>query len=318
VSTSPPSAGRRRWPWLVAAALALVVLVVVVARVVRFSDAGEAFVGTYSGAAPQPPGVPVGFAAWAAWQHGLNALFLLLTVRSGWRLHRAERPSTFWTRRNDGRLRTRNAPIRIAIDLWSHYVADTLWVLNGVLFVVLAAVSGHWARIVPTDWAVVPQAVSAGLQYASLAWPTEDGWVNYNALQQLSYFAVVYVAGPIAILTGLRAAPGFAARLRFLDARFPVPVSKRVHWATMWFLVAFTAVHVFLVLATGAVRNLDHIYAVRDDQSWAGVIVFAISLVLTAALVAVLRPPVVRWVAARTGTVLHRPPRAPRTPPAPR
>jgi thiosulfate reductase cytochrome b subunit len=312
VSDATATAARRRWPWFVVGALVLAVLVVLVARVVRFSEVGEAFVGVYTGEAPQPIGVPVGFPAWAAWQHGLNAVFLLFTVRSGWRIHRAGRPSTFWTRRNDGRIRTRNAPIRIAIDLWSHYVADTLWVLNGVLFVVLAAVSGHWARIVPTDWAVVPQAISAGLQYASLAWPTEDGWVNYNALQQLSYFVVVYVAAPIAVLTGLRAAPGLAARLRFLDARVPVRRAKQVHWWTMWFLVAFTAVHVFLVLATGAVRNLNHMYALRDDSSPAGAIVFAVSLLLTAGLVAALRPPVVRWAAARTGTVLHRPPRPPR------
>jgi thiosulfate reductase cytochrome b subunit len=311
VSDATATAARRRWPWFVVGALVLAVLVVLVARFIRFSEVGETFVDVYPGEAPQPAGVPVGFPAWAAWQHGLNAVFLLFTVRSGWRIHRAGRPSTFWTRRNDGRIRTRNAPIRIAIDLWSHYVADTLWVLNGVLFVVLAAVSGHWARIVPTDWAVVPQAISAGLQYASLAWPTEDGWVNYNALQQLSYFLVVYVAAPVAVLTGLRAAPGFAARLRFLDARFPVKRSKQVHWWTMWFLVAFTVVHVFLVLATGAIRNLNHIYAVRDDDSPVGLIVFAVSLLLTAGLVAALRPPVVRWFAARTGTVLHRPPRTP-------
>ncbi|WP_375388755.1 cytochrome b/b6 domain-containing protein [uncultured Amnibacterium sp.] len=301
---------RRRWPWFAAALLVLAVVVVVIARVIRFSEVGEAFLEVYPGHAPQPAGVAAGFPAWAAWQHGLNAVFLLFTVRSGWRIHRGGRPSTFWTRRNDGRLRTANPPIRIAIDLWSHYVADTLWVLNGVLFVVLAAVSGHWARIVPTDWAVVPQAISAGLQYASLAWPTEDGWVNYNALQQLSYFLVVYVAGPIAVLTGLRAAPGFAARLRPLDRWFPLRTAKTAHRWTMWFLVGFTVVHVFLVLATGAVRNLNHMYAVRDDQSPAGVIVFAVSLVLTAGLVLALRPPVVRWFAGRTGTVLHRPPRA--------
>ena len=313
---APAARSRTRWPWLAAAGVVLIVLVVVVARLVRFSGAGAAFVGAYSGAAPQPVGTPVGFPAWAAWQHGLNAVFLLFTVRSGWRIHRGGRPSTFWTRRNDGRIRTANAPVRIAIDLWSHFVADTLWVVNGVLFVVLAAVSGHWARMVPTDWSVVPQAVSAGLQYASLAWPTEDGWVDYNALQQLSYFLVVYVAGPIALLTGLRAAPGLAARLRFLDRRVPLRATSTIHWWTMWFFVAFTAVHVFLVLATGAVRNLNHMYAVRDDQSWAGVAVFAVSLVLTLALVVSLRPSVVRRVAGLTGTVLHRSPKAPRTPPA--
>lgn len=310
VSTGVAPAAHRRWPWLVAAgAVVLVVLVVVIARLIRFSPAGEAFVGTYSGAAPQPAGTPVGFPAWSAWQHGLNAVFLLFTVRSGWRIHRGGRPSTFWIRRNDGRIRTANPPIRIAIDLWSHYVADTLWVLNGVLFVVLAAVSGHWVRIVPTDWRIVPEAVSAGLQYASLVWPTENGWIDYNALQQLSYFAVVYVAGPIAVLTGLRAAPGFAARLRFLDARFPLRLTKTIHWWTMWFFVGFTVIHVFLVLATGAIRNLNHIYALRDDQSWVGAAVFAVSLLLTGALVLALRPPVVRRVAALTGTVLNRPPK---------
>jgi thiosulfate reductase cytochrome b subunit len=302
---------RRRRALIALGVVVLAVLVVVVARLVRFSGVGEAFVGTWTGAAPQPAGTPPGFPGWAAWLHGLNAVFLLFTVRSGWRIHRGHRPSTFWTRRNDGRIRTANPPVRIAIDLWSHFVADTLWVLSGVLFIVLAAVSGHWVRIVPTDWAVVPQAVSAGLQYASLDWPTENGWVDYNALQQLSYFAVVYVAGPIAVLTGLRAAPGFAARLRFLDARFSLRTAKTIHFWTMWFLVGFTAVHVFLVLATGAVRNLNHIYALRDDQSWAGAVVFAVSLLLTGAVVWALRPPVVRRVAGWTGTVLHRPPKAP-------
>lgn len=316
MTAAAPPASRRRWPWIVAAVVVLAVVVVVAARLVLASDAGRAFLATYSGAAPQPATTPAGFAAWTAWAHGLNAAFLFFTVRSGWRLHRGERPSTFWTRRNDGRIRTRNAPVRISIDLWSHYVADTLWAVNGVLFVVLTLTTGHWQRLVPTSWSVVPQAVSAGLQYAALQWPTEDGWVRYNALQQLTYFGVVFVLGPIALLTGLRAAPGLAARLRFLDARLPLRTAKRIHWWTMWALVAFTAVHVFLVLATGAIRNLNHVYALRDDQSPAGAIVFAASLLVVAGVAAALRPPAVRRLAARTGTVLHRPPRAPRTPPA--
>ena len=311
MSALPASRRSRRRAGALVGLFLLAIVVVVVARLIRFSPAGEAFLTAYSGLAPQPATTPVGFPGWVAWQHGLNAVFLLFAVRSGWRLHRAERPSTFWTRRNEGRIRTRNPPVRIAIDLWSHYVTDTLWAVNGVVFVVLAAVSGQWLRIVPTDWAVVPHAVAAGLQYAAFDWPTEDGWVRYNALQQLSYFLVVYVAGPVALLTGLRAAPGFAARLRFLDAPFPLRTAKRIHWWTTWFFVAFTTVHVFLVLATGAIRNLNHMYAVRDDGSPAGLIVFAVSLVLTAALVLALRPSAVRWFAARTGSVLQRPPRRP-------
>lgn len=299
----------RRWIVAVVVLVVAAVAVVLVARLIRATPAGTAFVHAYPGAAPLPAGAPVGFPAWLAWQHGLNALFLLLTVRSGWRLHRADRPTVFWTRRNDGRIRTANPPVRISLGLWSHYVGDTLWVLNGVVFVVLLLATGQWMRIVPTDWAIVPAAASAALQYASLDWPTTNGWIDYNGLQALSYFGVVFVAGPVAVLTGLRLAPGFATRLRMLDRVLPLRLTKRIHWWTMLVLVAFTAVHVFLVLATGAVRNLNHLYALRDDGSWAGAIVFAASLVATALVLLALRPRLVRRAAAATGTVLDRPPR---------
>jgi thiosulfate reductase cytochrome b subunit len=299
----------RRSALAVAAFLVAALAVVLIARGIRATGAGTAFVAAYPGAAPLPAGAPVGFPAWLAWQHGLNALFLLLTVRSGWRLHRAERPATFWTRRNEGRIRTANPPVRIALGLWSHYVGDSLWALNGAVFVVLLLATGQWARIVPTDWAIVPAAASAALQYASLDWPTTDGWIDYNGLQALSYFGVVFVAGPVAVLTGLRLAPGFARRLRGLDRVLPLRLTKRVHWWTMLVLVGFTAVHVFLVLATGAIRNLNHLYALRDDGSWAGAAVFAASLVATALVLLVLRPSLVRRTAAATGTVLERPAR---------
>lgn len=306
-----PAAARRVTArrWLVALIVVLIgaVAVVVLARLVRASPPGAAFVAAYPGAAPLPADAPVGFPTWLAVQHGLNALFLVFTVRSGWRLHRAERPTAFWTRRNEGRIRTAGPPVRITLDLWAHYVADTLWVLNGAVFLVLLFVTGQWVRIVPTDWAVVPAALSSGLQYASLDWPTTNGWIDYNGLQALSYFAVVFLAGPIAVLTGLRLAPGFAARLRPLDRVLPLRLTKRIHWWTMIFLVAFTLVHVYLVLATGAVRNLNHLYAVRDDGSWAGVLVFAVSLALIAAVLLALRPSLVRRAAARTGTVVERP-----------
>jgi thiosulfate reductase cytochrome b subunit len=297
---------------LVVAVVVLViaaVAVVLLARLFRATPAGTAFVHAYPGAAPLPTGAPVGFPAWLAWQHGLNALFLLLTVRSGWRLHRADRPAVFWTRRNDGPIRTANPPVRIPLGLWSHYVGDTLWVLNGVVFVVLLLTTGQWMRIVPTDWAIVPAAASAALQYASLDWPSTNGWIDYNGLQALSYFGVVFVAGPLAVLTGLRLAPGFAPRLRMLDRVLPLRLTKRIHWWTMLALVAFTAVHVFLVLATGAIRNLNHVYALRDDGSWAGAIVFTASLVAIALALLVLRPRLVRRAAAATGTVLERPAR---------
>ncbi|MFP3802940.1 oxidoreductase, partial [Paraburkholderia sp. SIMBA_027] len=71
--------------------------------------------------------------------------------------------------------------------------------LNGLIFIVLLFATGQWLRIVPTNWDVFPNALSAGLQYASLNWPLENGWNNYNRLQLLTYFLTVFIAAPLAI-----------------------------------------------------------------------------------------------------------------------
>jgi hypothetical protein len=65
-------------------------------------------------------------------------------------------------------------------------------------------------------------------------------------------------------------------------------------------------VHVFLVLATGALRNLNHMYAGRDDQSWIGFIVFAVFLALCVGAWFALRPVVLRMIAGTMGTVGRR------------
>lgn len=65
---------------------------------------------------------------------------------------------------------------------------DVLWLVNGLVFVVLLFVTGRWARIVPTNWDIIPNAISAAVQYLSLDWPIEGGWTSYNALQLIAYF----------------------------------------------------------------------------------------------------------------------------------
>jgi len=69
-----------------------------------------------------------------------------------------EAPRGHWTRNNSGRLRTKNPPKKITLELWLHLTLDALLVLNGVVFLVLAFATGHWVRIVPTSWEVVPNA----------------------------------------------------------------------------------------------------------------------------------------------------------------
>ncbi|MDJ0339915.1 cytochrome b/b6 domain-containing protein [Cryobacterium sp. PH31-O1] len=295
-----------RLAWIVPALLVALALAVFAATGLSALPSVESFMRSYPGVSTQPAAVPIGIPAWLAWQHGLNAFFILFVIRTGWQVQRTHRPSIFWTRTNTGRFRTKNPPIRITLELWQHIVFDTLWAVNGIVFYVLLFATGQWLRIVPTNWDVFPNAVSAGLQYASLDWPTGAGWLYYNALQLLSYFAVVFLAAPIALVTGLRMSPGLSARLRPLDRVFPLPVARKLHFATLIFFVAFIVVHVLLVLTTGARANLNHMYAARNDDGWLGVWIFVAALLVTAAIWLGARPAVVRAIAARSGRIIHR------------
>jgi hypothetical protein len=130
--------------------------------------------------------------------------------------------------------------------------------------------------------------------------------VNYNALQLLTYFATVFLAAPLAVFTGIRLAPGLSVRWRRFDKAFPLPVARVIHFVVMIWFVAFTVVHVGLVLLTGPLRNLNHMYGLRDDESWVGLAVFVVSLVVIAVAWALLRPPRLDTVAELTGSVKRR------------
>lgn len=296
--------GRRRWETVavvVVSAAVLVVLVVLAAQWVRGLPAVQAWIERYPGSTDLPATAPVGIPAWLAWQHFLNAFFLVLIVKTGWTIRSGRRPAAYWTRKNTV-LRTRRQPKRISLDLWLHLSLDALWVANGVLYLVLLFASGHWMRIVPTTWEVLPNAASAALQYASMDWPVEDGWVNYNSLQVLAYFVTVFIAAPLAFISGLRMSPLWPESAR-LARIVPIRAARAVHFPVMLYFVLFTIVHVTLVLATGALRNLSHMYAASETTTWVGIALFAGSLALMVLAVIAARPLILRPIAALTGRI---------------
>ncbi|GAA1503797.1 thiosulfate reductase cytochrome b subunit [Agromyces terreus] len=293
---------RRLVGWTTLISVVAVVVIVLVARWLRQSPAGEDFIAAYPGIVPPPEGTPVGIPAWLGWQHFLNTFFLVLIVRTGFQLRSKQRPPGFFTRDNSRWPRTKRAPRRLGIFLWLHLWLDAFWVLNGVLYLVLLFATGQWLRIVPTDWAVVPNALSAALQYASLDWPTENSWVVYNSLQQLAYFAVVFVAAPLAILTGLRLSSVWPPEGRLARA-VPERLARAVHYPVMLFFLVFTFVHVVLVFTTGALRKLNQMYTARDADDWIGLVVFAASVAVIAVAWVLAKPPLLKRIAAKGGTV---------------
>lgn len=307
ITASAPASGRPRPPWTqaIAGLLGAAALGILAGAAVAFvrallsfpfmQDFLAAFPGEYDPAVAVEPG----FAPWVNWAHFFNVFLMVLIIRSGLRIRTEKRPTAFWTPRGDPKG-------KVSLTIWFHQALDILWLVNGVIFVVLLFVTGHWARIVPTSWEVFPNALSAALQYVSFDWPTEHGWVNYNSLQQLAYFVTVFIAAPLAAATGFRMSGMWPKRAEKLSKAYPIEWARALHFPIMLYFVAFIIAHVALVFLTGFLRNLNHMYASSDAVSWTGFWVFVASMVVIAVGWVAARPLVIAPIAKLFGSVSGR------------
>jgi thiosulfate reductase cytochrome b subunit len=317
--------GANRWLnllWLIPIGWALLLFAVAIARHLRGLPAVQEFVRLHPGtgfATPFATAMPV----WLRAQHFLNLFFRTFIIRAGlqiladhprlyWTRHSTpgqewlrlqhEVPSTpLWTAKQDSITLPKHLGlpgIRHSIGLarWWHLGIDTLWLANGLVFYVLLFATGEWRRIVPTSWQVFPDAASVLLQYLSLDWPPNDGWVAYNGLQIFAYFITVFVAAPLALVTGLGMSPALSTRFHGISKRLSIQTARSMHFLVLCWFLFFILIHVTLVFTTGMLQNLNHIYAGTDAKDWLGFGIFAAS----AAIVAL------AWVAA-TPLTLRRP-----------
>ncbi len=273
-------------------------IIVLAARGLTTFQAVRDFLDRYPGEYELPEFVDPGFPAWARWSHFLNFFLMVLIIRSGLLVRQQQKPDAFFTPKKGGK--------KVSIYLWMHTSLDVLWLLNGLVFVVLLFASGHWARIVPTSWEVFPNAASAMLQYLTLEWPHENGWVNYNSLQQLMYFTVVFIAAPLAAITGVRMSEWWPKDAEKLNRLYPAPLARAIHFPTMLFFVLFIIIHVFLVFTTGALKNLNHMFVGTPEPSWLGFWLFTAGLIVTAAVTWAARPLVLAPIANLFGRVSER------------
>ncbi len=318
--------GRSRWfnlLWLLPIGFLLLIILVAVAKGLRGDAFMQRFIRRYPGTdVASPPAGTVGFPAWVDLQHFFNLFFMIFIIRAGvqilsdhprlyWTRHstpgrdwfRIQRPvpdDPLWTAKQDsislpGQVGLPGLRHSIGLARWWHLSVDALWLLNGVVFYVLLFATGRWQRLVPTSWDVFPNALSTLVQYLSLNWPADHAWVAYNGLQLIAYFVTVFIAAPLALITGLGMSPALSTRFKRISRTFSIQTARSLHFLVLvWFLI-FIVLHVTFVFTTGLLVNLNHIYAGRTDDSWIGFGVFAAS---TAVAIAA-------WVAATPFTIRH-------------
>ncbi|GAB2524737.1 cytochrome b/b6 domain-containing protein [Paramicrobacterium agarici] len=317
----------RRWlnlVWTIPAAVVVLLAIVAVGIGLRQLPGVEDFIAQHPGTVARAE--PQGFPWWLRWQHFLNVIFLLPIMRSGlqilagrprlfWKL--GQRPGAEWLRMNGpvepgARVSPRHDAVALPTQLglpgtrrstasarWWHLTCTMLWLLNGVVFYIVLFATGQWTRVVPTSLDVFPNAVSAVLQYASLDFPDQRSWVAYNGIQLLTYFITVFVAAPLAVLTGLLQSPRISKAVGAAHSRlFNAEAARSVHSIVLAWFVVFTIVHVALVLTTGAAENLNHITVGHTGTGPAGLVLFAVGVVVLAVLWAIASPVTNRWPGA--------------------
>ncbi len=318
--------GKDRWfnlLWLIPIGFVLLLAGIAVATWLRSLPAVEGFIAAYPGEHfNDPDSGAVGTPWWLAVQHFVNILFMTFIIRSGWQIL-TDHPRLYWTRNSKPGVEwMRIAPkapddplwtakqdsvelpaqvglpgVRHSIGLarWWHLTMDLGWLVNGVIFYVLLFATGQWRKIVPTSWDVFPNALSTLIQYASLDFPTNNGWLAYNGLQLLAYFVTVFVAAPLAMITGLGMSPALSTRLHAISKRFSIQLARSMHALIMVWFVVFIIMHVTMVFSTGAAQNLNAMFAARHSTGPAGVVVFALAMVVV----------IVTWVWASPFTMKH-------------
>ena len=241
------------------------------------------------------PGAPMGFPLWLSLSHWVNFFFLILIIRSGlsiladharlywnngcapdseWlRFTPVKVPDDkVWTAKEDARYLTPIVGLpgyRHSIGLarhW-HFITIPFFLLNGVAFIALLFFTNQWKRLVPASWQVLPDSWNVFVHYATLHMPIEpNGFYHFNALQQISYFAVVFLLAPVAMLSGMAMSPAIENRLHWLPKLFGNRQGARsIHFLVMLSFVAFIIIHVAMIAATGLTRNMNHITVGTDN-----------------------------------------------------
>jgi len=303
----------RRWfssLWLIPLGIVALVLSIAVVRELARQPWFADFIARYPGTSDsyvQP--VSTGFPWWLRWQHFLNLLFMMFIIRAGlqiladhprlylnsgsrpdseWLRLRgpvpADRrdsndPETVWTAKEDAVALPKHLGIpgfrhSIGLARWWHFSFDLFWLVNGALFYVLLFSTDEWKRLIPTSLDVFPNALSTALQYLSLNLPENAGFSTYNALQLLAYFITVFIAAPLALVTGLLQAPSVAGRFGTGAGLLNRQVARSVHFGVLLWMLMFIAVHTLMIFVTGFVGNVNHMTLGTDTNSWRGVALY--------------------------------------------
>ncbi len=170
-----------------------------------------------------------------------------------------------WSKGGDGTYTERGFPrwATLPSDTWLamgrlwHLFFAWILVINGALYVLWGLASGHLRRdlwLSRTDWRRLGHTF---VEHLRLRFPKGEEARRYNGIQKLAYLFVVFIVGPLIVLTGLTMSPtmdaGFPWLLWLFDGR---QSARTIHFICAMTLLSFFVVHILMVVVSGLWNNI--------------------------------------------------------------
>lgn len=249
------------------------------------------------------------FPLWLRATHLINFVLIGILLRSGWEMLSSlprlwwsndSAPGKEWLRFTKRKLPKEEGvytslmderslspliglPGRKNIGLGRHWhgLGTTLWMLNGIVYVVLLFGTGLWRRIIPTSWDIFPQAWDSLVMYLGFTKPSVEHFQPYDALQMLGYTFIIFVVAPLMILTGLAMAPAIRNRFpRYVKFWGGHQGARSIHFILMVIMTLFIVMHVSLVFIVHAEYNLPRmIFGANDPERYAQAFTIALATI---------------------------------------
>lgn len=276
------------------------------------------------------------FPFWLRFAHFINLIFIILLIRSGIEILSAlpklywndnARPGTEWIKFTKKKFLP-NFDKRVWISLeeeesfpswlalpghknlgmgrhW-HFFSILFWIANGAAYYILLFTSDEWQRLIPTSWSIFPNAIHDIMLYINFNFNTTGN--PYDAIQQLTYFGVIFILGPFQIATGAAMSPS-------IDARFPWypkifrgrQVARSLHFLGMIGFILFIIIHVSMVFLSNFPRNMGNIFLGHATSLGIAIGIFSLFVIVILAIniwatgISLRNP---RWVQTKLGSII--------------
>lgn len=160
-----------------------------------------------------------------------------------------------------------------------HFMTVMGFIICFAIYYVLLFATGQWRRYIPHSWSVFPEALDNMVSYLAFQVPEHMPGYPFNAVQQLSYAAVIFIFPAFMIITGFFQSPAVNSHWpKITRAMGGRQMIRSLHWWGLMAYLAFIVVHVVMVIAHGYGHEVSKMVFGHTDSPVAGGVIFTIGL----------------------------------------